>query len=72
MVNNAYDRKMAIDAVETDEADAVSFGRDYISNPDLYERLRDDCPLTPSDKSTYYGGDSEGYIDYPPAERLGA
>jgi N-ethylmaleimide reductase len=72
MVNNAYDRKMAIDAVETGEADAVSFGRDYISNPDLFERLRENCPLTPSNKSTYYGGDAEGYIDYPPAQRVDA
>lgn len=69
MVNNAYNRKMAIDAVESGDADAVSFGRDYISNPDLYERLRYNLPLAPSDIDTYYGGEAKGYIDYPAAEQ---
>lgn len=68
MVNNGYTRQMAIDAVESGEADAVSFGRDYISNPDLFERLRYNLEITPSNRDTYYGGDAEGYIDYPTAQ----
>ncbi|MFT8674562.1 MAG: alkene reductase [Acetobacter sp.] len=48
-------------------ADAVAFGRYFISNPDLPERLRRNLPLTPYDRSTFYGGDAHGYTDYPRA-----
>ncbi|PTT75932.1 alkene reductase, partial [Pelomonas sp. HMWF004] len=44
MVNNGYDRAMALDAVASGRADAVAFGRPFISNPDLVERLRDNLP----------------------------
>jgi N-ethylmaleimide reductase len=47
MVNNGYDRAMAIDAISSGRADLISFGRAYISNPDLVERLRNDGPLAP-------------------------
>ena len=47
------------------EADAVAFGRAFIANPDLPERLRLHHPLTPYDRSTFYGGDARGYTDYP-------
>ncbi|AEC19439.1 flavin oxidoreductase [Pusillimonas sp. T7-7] len=45
--------------------DLVAFGRPFISNPDLVERLKNDWPLTAPDHSTFYGGDRVGYIDYP-------
>ncbi|WP_321932168.1 alkene reductase [Paraburkholderia guartelaensis] len=45
-------------------ADLVAFGRMFISNPDLPERLRTGKPLTPYDRSTFYGGDARGYTDY--------
>ena len=45
MVNNGYDRAMAMDAVTSGRADLVSFGRLYIANPDLVERLSRDAPL---------------------------
>ena len=48
-------------------ADAVAFGRPYISNPDLAERLRDGVTFAPYDRSTFYGGGAEGYTDYPAA-----
>jgi N-ethylmaleimide reductase len=47
------------------DADLVAFGRHFISNPDLPERLRRDLPLNPYDRSTFYGGDARGYLDYP-------
>jgi N-ethylmaleimide reductase len=49
-------------------ADLVAFGRHFISNPDLPERLRQGLPLNRYDRSTFYGGDARGYIDYPAAE----
>ncbi|WP_341314566.1 alkene reductase [Paraburkholderia sp. IMGN_8] len=45
-------------------ADLVAFGRMFISNPDLPERLRAGKPLTHYDRSTFYGGDAHGYTDY--------
>ncbi len=65
IVNNGYTRAMAIDAVESGRADLVAFGKDFISNPDLVRRLREDAPLNPLDKATLYGGDAKGYTDYP-------
>lgn len=46
------------------QADLVAFGRMFISNPDLPERLRHGRPLTPYDRSTFYGGNGRGYTDY--------
>ncbi len=46
-------------------ADAISFGRAFIANPDLVERLRADLPLATVDQDTYYAGGDRGYVDYP-------
>jgi len=46
--------------------DLAAFGQPFISNPDLVARLRNGWPLAEPDRSTYYGGDARGYIDYPP------
>lgn len=46
-------------------ADAVAFGRNYIANPDLVERLSRNAPLNPYDRATFYGGAEAGYLDYP-------
>lgn len=46
-------------------ADLISFGRAYLANPDLVERLRTGAPLTAHDESTYYQGGDEGYLTYP-------
>jgi N-ethylmaleimide reductase len=54
--------------VAAGNADLVAFGRHFISNPDLPERLRRGLPLNRYDRSTFYGGDARGYIDYPAAE----
>jgi 2,4-dienoyl-CoA reductase-like NADH-dependent reductase (Old Yellow Enzyme family) len=46
--------------------DLAAFGASFISNPDLVARLRHRWPLTTPDRSTFYGGDGRGYIDYSP------
>ena len=51
--------------LESGDADLVAFGRDFIANPDLPERLRLQLPLNHYDRTTFYGGDAHGYTDYP-------
>lgn len=65
IANNGYTRQMAIDAVQSGHADLIAFGRPFIANPDLVERLRRNAPLNPLDARTLYGGDARGYTDYP-------
>ena len=64
MVNNRYDKALAEKAV-ADGADIVAFGRPYIANPDLVERLQRNAPLNAPERATFYGGGAEGYTDYP-------
>ncbi|MEO8151773.1 MAG: alkene reductase [Rhizobacter sp.] len=65
MVNNGYNRQMAMDVVASGAADLVAFGRPFISNPDLVRRLREDAPLNALNPALLYGGGAEGYTDYP-------
>jgi N-ethylmaleimide reductase len=70
MVNNGYDRKMAMETIKSGRADLVSLGRLFIANPDLVERLSKDAPLNAlMDPKTFYGGGAHGYIDYPTLEQ---
>jgi N-ethylmaleimide reductase len=46
-------------------ADIISYGRAFLANPDLVERLRADLPLQVSDPATHYTGGNTGYLDYP-------
>ena len=64
MVNNAYDKQLAEKAL-ADGADIVAFGRPFIANPDLVERLARNAPLNAVQRATLYGGGAEGYTDYP-------
>lgn len=65
MANNNYDLELAIEARKKNLADLICFGRPFISNPDLVERLRTGAPLAQPDPNTFYAGDAHGYIDYP-------
>lgn len=65
MVNNGYDRELAMQAVATGDADLVAFGVPFIANPDLVRRLHENAALNEPDPSSFYGGGPEGYIDYP-------
>jgi N-ethylmaleimide reductase len=60
-----FTRETAAAAVAGGTADAVAFGRLFIANPDLPERFRRAAPLNRYDRSTFYGGSSRGYVDYP-------
>jgi N-ethylmaleimide reductase len=63
--NNRYDLALAIEARAKNLADLIAFGRPFISNPDLVERLRLGAPLAEPDQETFYAGEAKGYIDYP-------
>ena len=60
----------AEDAIAQGHADAVAFGRIFISNPDLPRRLQRGHPLTPYDRKTFYGGEEAGYTDYPEHDEM--
>jgi N-ethylmaleimide reductase len=72
IANNGYDLGLALEARRRNLADIISFGRLYIANPDLVERLRIGARLNVPDRATFFGGGAAGYTDYPvltPAER---
>lgn len=67
MGNCGYTAEMADERLNAGVADLAAFGRPYITNPDLPERLKNGYPLEPAeDMSLWYGGGAEGYTDYPP------
>lgn len=63
--NGGYDAQSAAHAIQDGYADAVTFGRPFIANPDLPERFRVGAELNAQDQDTFYGGDERGYVDYP-------
>jgi 2,4-dienoyl-CoA reductase-like NADH-dependent reductase (Old Yellow Enzyme family) len=65
ILNQEYNLERAEADMASGLADGISFGRPYISNPDLVERLRIDAPLAPDNMKTWYASDAEGYTDYP-------
>lgn len=65
IANNGYDRDLAIRARRDNNADFIAFGRAFISNPDLVDRLRVGARLTRPDPTTFFGGGAVGYTDYP-------
>ncbi len=65
MANGEYDKAKAAAAIACGSADMVSFGRDFLANPDLPERLRQEAELNEPNPKTFYGGGAEGYTDYP-------
>jgi N-ethylmaleimide reductase len=67
MANNELDPDAAADLLEKGEADLVSFGRAYIANPDLVNRIATGAPLAEAPKEYWYGGDATGYSDWPTA-----
>jgi len=65
IANGGYTRERAIKTLDAGEADLIAFGRPFIANPDLPERLFRNAELNEPDKSTFYGGGAAGYTDYP-------
>jgi N-ethylmaleimide reductase len=60
-----YDGDKARAALHEGRADLVAFGRPFIANPDLPQRLLINAPLNAPDPATFYGGGAHGYVDYP-------
>ena len=69
IANEGFNRATAQQALTAGEADAVAFGKDFIANPDLPQRLHQDAPLNPCHPETFYGyglpDRAAGYTDYP-------
>ena len=68
VLNSDYTFERAQAALDAGEADAIAFGRPFISNPDLVARLRTGAPLEPDVMATWYSQGPEGYVDYPVLE----
>jgi 2,4-dienoyl-CoA reductase-like NADH-dependent reductase (Old Yellow Enzyme family) len=65
VLNSDYDLARGQAALDAGAADAITFGRTFLANPDLVERLRTGAPLNPDDMASWYSQGAEGYTDYP-------
>jgi len=65
VLNSDYRLAEAQAALDAGEADAITFGRTFLANPDLVARLQADAALNPDVMATWYSQGAEGYIDYP-------
>jgi len=65
IANNQYTLKLAEETLAAGKADMFSFGRPFIANPDLVDRMRSGAPLAEAPKEYWYGGSSVGYSDWP-------
>lgn len=65
ITNNNLDAAKAREILDSGKADAVSFGRAFIANPDLVARIKSRVPLTTVDRAHIYTGEEKGYTDYP-------
>ena len=72
MANCGYNFESAQLAIQQGKADSVAFGSLYIANPDLVERFRTGAELNVPNPDTFYGGNEEGYTDYPFMEKEAA
>jgi 2,4-dienoyl-CoA reductase-like NADH-dependent reductase (Old Yellow Enzyme family) len=64
-LNGGFDPSSAREFMAEGVADGISFGRPYISNPDLVRRIAEGAPLNAGDVGTFYAGGADGYVDYP-------
>jgi N-ethylmaleimide reductase len=65
MLAGGFDADSAEEWLAKGRADLIAFGRKFLANPDLPQRLRERAPLNADDPATYYGGGAKGYTDYP-------
>jgi len=72
LLNSDYDGPSARARMAEGISDAISFGRPFISNPDLVDRLRTGARLSPADEATFYSGGPRGYVDYPACDEARA
>ena len=71
VLNSDFRLEQAQSALASGAADAIAFGRTFLANPDLPERLRRNAPLNPDEMATWYSQGPEGYVDYPPLADAG-
>jgi N-ethylmaleimide reductase len=62
----------AQERIDSGVADAISFGRSFLANPDLPARLAAGAVLNEADMATWYSQGPEGYVDYPALESIAA
>lgn len=72
IASGGFNAQTAEDVLRSGAADLVAFGRSFIANPDLPQRLEQGSPLNTPDRTTFYGGGERGYIDYPTLAELDA
>ncbi|WP_025873078.1 oxidoreductase [Methylobacillus glycogenes] len=65
IANQEFTPESGAAVVAAGEVDAIAFGRTYIANPDLPERIAQNAELNEPDASTFYGKGPKGYTDYP-------
>lgn len=65
IVNGGYSHTMADNTLQSGDADLVSFGVPFISNPDFPQRIKNNISLSPADANLFYSADEKGYTDYP-------
>ena len=65
ILNESFDKEAAQKVIENGAASAVSFGRLFVSNPDLVRRFEIGAPLAEIERSTLYTPGEKGYTDYP-------
>ena len=65
IANCEFEPKEAAEWVASHKADAITFGRMFLANPDLPARIAAGGPYNEPDRNTFYGGDHRGYTDYP-------
>lgn len=70
ILNSDYFQPRAEQEMKAGIADAISFGRTYIANPDLVERFVANASLNEDDKETWYSRGEQGYLDYPLMENM--
>jgi len=64
ILNDSYDLERGNRALDIGQADAISFGRHYVANPDLVEKFKDGTELSQPNYKTLYTAGPAGYIDY--------
>jgi N-ethylmaleimide reductase len=65
ILDGGLTKSRATDLIQRGIIDLAGFGQPFIANPDLVARLRNDWPIAPADRATYYTGGAKGYVDYP-------
>ena len=70
VVNGEFEPEEAKQWIQDGKADAVSFGRLFLANPDLPTRIKNGGPYNSANEDDFYGGAAKGYIDYPSLNKV--